>query len=96
VILRAGAPITPSSGRTGRTTPEDTCRDEHHAQLGASPGDDSHRAAAGASPRAGWAERIYRHLLRGNDNIPRSGHFATFEQPSLFVAKLRNCFRTVQ
>jgi pimeloyl-ACP methyl ester carboxylesterase len=43
-----------------------------------------------------WAERTYSHLFYWNDDIPRGGHFAAFEQPGLFVTELRNCFRTLR
>jgi len=43
-----------------------------------------------------WAERTYSHLFYWNDQIPRGGHFAAFEQPNLFVTELRNCFRSVR
>ncbi|MBG0850406.1 epoxide hydrolase [Streptomyces spinoverrucosus] len=43
-----------------------------------------------------WAERTYSHLFYWNDDIPKGGHFAAFEQPDLFVTELRNCFRSMR
>jgi pimeloyl-ACP methyl ester carboxylesterase len=36
-----------------------------------------------------WAERAYHDLVYFNDQIPRGGHFAAFEQPQLFAEELR-------
>jgi pimeloyl-ACP methyl ester carboxylesterase len=46
------------------------------------------------TPRS-WAERRYRHIVYWNE-LERGGHFAAFEQPALFVAELRNCFRLMR
>ena len=43
-----------------------------------------------------WAERVYSDLFYWNDDIPRGGHFAAFEQPRIFVNELRNCFQAVR
>jgi pimeloyl-ACP methyl ester carboxylesterase len=42
------------------------------------------------SPRK-WAERRYTNLLYWND-VEAGGHFAAWEQPTLFVGELRACF----
>jgi pimeloyl-ACP methyl ester carboxylesterase len=42
-----------------------------------------------------WAENIYRNIIYWNE-LDRGGHFAAFEQPELFVAELRACFRPFQ
>ncbi|MEU6195852.1 hypothetical protein [Streptomyces sp. NPDC047061] len=47
------------------------------------------------APRV-WAERTYSRLFYWNDDIPRGGHFAAFEQPDLFVTELRDCFRVIR
>ena len=39
-----------------------------------------------------WAARNFSDLFYWNE-VPKGGHFAAFEQPALFVAELRNCFR---
>jgi pimeloyl-ACP methyl ester carboxylesterase len=36
-----------------------------------------------------WAERAYRDLVYFNDQIPKGGHFAAFEQPVLFTEEVR-------
>jgi pimeloyl-ACP methyl ester carboxylesterase len=42
-----------------------------------------------------WAERYFRNLIHWND-LDRGGHFPAFEQPELFVAEVRNCFRSLR
>lgn len=42
-----------------------------------------------------WAANRYRNIIYWNE-LDRGGHFAAFEQPELFVAELRNCFRLVR
>ena len=44
-----------------------------------------------ARPLKVWGERTYSKLFYWNE-VPKGGHFAAFEQPSLFVAELRACF----
>jgi pimeloyl-ACP methyl ester carboxylesterase len=46
------------------------------------------------APRS-WAERCYKQLVYWNE-LPRGGHFAAFEQPELFTAELRACFRNLR
>jgi pimeloyl-ACP methyl ester carboxylesterase len=46
------------------------------------------------APRS-WAERLFPKLIHWNE-LERGGHFAAFEQPSLFTKELRNCFRTLR
>jgi pimeloyl-ACP methyl ester carboxylesterase len=43
------------------------------------------------TPRS-WAERRYPNIVYWN-KLEKGGHFAAFEQPELFVAELRSCFR---
>lgn len=43
------------------------------------------------TPRS-WAEKVYPNLIHWNE-LDRGGHFAAFEQPTLFVQELRACFR---
>lgn len=43
-------------------------------------------------PSRRWAERHFTDIIHWNET-DRGGHFAAFEQPELFVADLRNCFR---
>ena len=47
------------------------------------------------TPRV-WAERAYRDLIYFNDQIPRGGHFAAFEQPRLFTEELRSFARKLR
>jgi epoxide hydrolase len=47
-----------------------------------------------AAPRS-WATRCIHNLIYWNE-LPRGGHFAAFEQPTLFVEELRNCFRLIR
>lgn len=42
-----------------------------------------------------WAEALYHRIIHWNE-LPRGGHFAAFEQPSLFVDELRACFASVR
>jgi hypothetical protein len=42
-----------------------------------------------------WTERAYPHLIHYN-RPARGGHFAAWEQPSLFVQELRDGFRTLR
>ena len=44
-------------------------------------------------PRA-WAEQTYRKLYYWN-RAPKGGHFAAFEQPTIFVAEMRKAFATM-
>lgn len=46
------------------------------------------------APRS-WAERCYPHLIYWNE-VERGGHFAAFEQPTLFIRELRACFRLLR
>ncbi len=46
------------------------------------------------TPRS-WAEQRYKNIVYWNE-LNRSGHFAAFEQPELFVGELRNCFRLMR
>lgn len=43
------------------------------------------------TPRS-WAERRYQNIVYWN-KLDQGGHFAAFEQPELFVAELRSCFK---
>jgi pimeloyl-ACP methyl ester carboxylesterase len=38
-----------------------------------------------------WADKFYHNIIHWN-HLDRGGHFAAFEQPTLFVQELRNCF----
>jgi pimeloyl-ACP methyl ester carboxylesterase len=46
------------------------------------------------APRS-WAERCMHNLIYWHE-LPRGGHFAALEQPTLFVEELRKCFRLVR
>ncbi len=46
-------------------------------------------------PSRRWAERYYANIIHWNE-LDKGGHFAAFEQPELFVAELRNCFRRIR
>jgi pimeloyl-ACP methyl ester carboxylesterase len=46
------------------------------------------------TPRS-WAEQFYADLIYWNE-LDRGGHFAAFEEPALFTAELRKCFRTLR
>jgi pimeloyl-ACP methyl ester carboxylesterase len=43
------------------------------------------------TPPKVWGERTYSKLFYWNE-VPKGGHFAAFEQPTLFVAELRKSF----
>ena len=42
-----------------------------------------------------WAEKRFKNLIHFN-TLDKGGHFAAFEQPELFVAELRDCFRQLR
>jgi hypothetical protein len=42
-----------------------------------------------------WARRAYSKLFYWNE-LDRGGHFAAYEQPSLLVAEMQACFRTIR
>jgi pimeloyl-ACP methyl ester carboxylesterase len=46
------------------------------------------------TPRS-WAETRYKNIVYWNE-LDRGGHFAAFEQPTLFVEELRACFRLMR
>ena len=46
------------------------------------------------APRS-WAERAYPKLIYYN-KVEKGGHFAAWEQPTLFTAELRAAFRTLR
>jgi hypothetical protein len=46
-------------------------------------------------PSRRWAERYFRNIIYWNEP-DRGGHFATFEQPEIFVRELCDCFRQVR
>jgi epoxide hydrolase len=46
-------------------------------------------------PSRRWAEKRFTDIRYWNEP-PRGGHFAAFEQPSLFVADVRAFFHTVR
>jgi pimeloyl-ACP methyl ester carboxylesterase len=46
-------------------------------------------------PSRRWAERAYSNIIYWNE-VDRGGHFASFEQPELFVSEIRNCFRSLR
>ena len=39
-----------------------------------------------------WAEKRFQQLVYWNE-LERGGHFAAFEQPTIFVNEVRACFR---
>ena len=45
-------------------------------------------------PRS-WAEGAYPNIVYWNE-LDKGGHFAAFEQPELFVAELRGCFKLMR
>lgn len=47
-----------------------------------------------ATPRS-WAEQTYTNIVYWNE-LTKGGHFAAFEQPELFVAELRSCFKLMR
>jgi len=42
-----------------------------------------------------WAEKRFLNLIHWNE-LERGGHFAAMEQPELFLAEVRNCFRALR
>lgn len=46
-------------------------------------------------PSRRWAEKAYRSLFYWNE-LEQGGHFAAFEQPSLFVEEMRRCFAHIR
>lgn len=46
------------------------------------------------APRA-WAERYFTNIIHWNE-LDRGGHFAAWEQPTVFVDEVRTCFRSVR
>ncbi|WP_221793015.1 epoxide hydrolase family protein [Aquisediminimonas sediminicola] len=46
------------------------------------------------APRS-WAERCMSNIIHWRE-LPRGGHFAALEQPSLFVGEMRDCFRSIR
>ncbi|WP_458098318.1 epoxide hydrolase family protein [Roseomonas sp. WA12] len=46
------------------------------------------------APRS-WGEKAYPNLIYWNE-VDRGGHFAAFEQPIVFSAEMRACFRAVR
>jgi epoxide hydrolase len=46
------------------------------------------------APRS-WADRVFPNLIHWGE-LDRGGHFAAFEEPDLFVAELRACFRSMR
>jgi pimeloyl-ACP methyl ester carboxylesterase len=47
-----------------------------------------------AAPRS-WAEKAYPKLIHYN-RLPKGGHFAAFEQPTLFTQEVRDSFRSLR
>jgi len=48
-----------------------------------------------ADLRRSWAEKAYPKLIH-DGALPQGGHFAAWEQPELFVAELRESFRSLR
>jgi epoxide hydrolase len=46
------------------------------------------------SPKV-WSERTFSNLIYWN-RAERGGHFAAFEQPTIFVREVRDCFRSIR
>jgi pimeloyl-ACP methyl ester carboxylesterase len=46
-------------------------------------------------PSRRWARRRFTDIRYWSEP-ERGGHFAAFEQPALFVAEVRNCFREIR
>jgi pimeloyl-ACP methyl ester carboxylesterase len=46
-------------------------------------------------PSRRWAEKHLTRIIHWNE-LDRGGHFAAWEQPQLFVAEMRKCFRLVR
>lgn len=42
-----------------------------------------------------WAKAMWPKLFYWNE-VDRGGHFAAFEQPTLFANEMRNAFRTIR
>ena len=42
-----------------------------------------------------WAQTRYQNLQYFNE-LPKGGHFATFEQPEAFVEEIRACFADIK
>jgi pimeloyl-ACP methyl ester carboxylesterase len=42
-----------------------------------------------------WAEKRFTNLIHWNE-LEIGGHFAAFEQPDLYMAEIRDCFRTLR
>lgn len=46
-------------------------------------------------PPRKWAEQVFSRIIHWNE-LEKGGHFAAFEQPDLFVAEVRDCFRILR
>jgi len=46
-------------------------------------------------PSKRWADQHFSNIIHWNE-LSQGGHFAAFEQPELFAAELRNCFRKLR
>jgi pimeloyl-ACP methyl ester carboxylesterase len=46
-------------------------------------------------PSRRWAERGYKNIIHWNE-VAHGGHFAAFEQPTIFVDEVRTCFRQLR
>ena len=46
-------------------------------------------------PSERWARQYYKDIIYWNE-LDRGGHFAAFEQPTLFVDEVRTCFQTIR
>ena len=44
-------------------------------------------------PPKEWAEALWPNLFYWNE-LDKGGHFAAFEQPTLFVEEMRNAFKS--
>jgi pimeloyl-ACP methyl ester carboxylesterase len=47
------------------------------------------------APRS-WADQCYPNLIHWNDELPRGGHFAAWEQPALFAQEMRDGLRSLR
>lgn len=47
------------------------------------------------APPRHWAEQVFSHIIHWNE-LDKGGHFAAFEQPTLFIGEVRDCFRTLR
>lgn len=47
------------------------------------------------TPVRSWMEADYPNIVHWSEQ-PKGGHFAAFEQPDLFVADVRACFRQLR